>query len=120
MNNNDTMTFTVSAFNKTVTITQPEDVTIHQFLDTCRSLAIAMDYHPDSWDDAIIAVAEDISDVFTQKQVDKYEEVVIYEPSGNMPIPHNPLASKRDMWLHSDGQLRDYPDVDNITLPSDC
>ena len=115
MNNNDTMTFTVSAFNKTVTITQPEDVTIHQFLDTCRSLAIAMEYHHESWDDAILNVANAIWD-----EEGRDEPEVIYEPSGNMPIPRNPLASKREMWLHRDGQMRDYPDVDNIILPSTC
>ena len=116
----DKMTFTVTAYGKSVTITQPEDVTIHQFLDTCRQLAMVMDYHPDSWDDAIIAAADSLSDHFIQDQVDKYEEAVIYEPSGNTPIAHNPLASKRDMWLHNDGQMRDYPDVDNIILPSSC
>ena len=116
----NTMTFTVTAYGKTVTITQPEDLIIHDFLDTCRQLAMVMDYHPDSWDDAIIAAAEDITDVFTQKQVDRYERAVAHKHSGNMPIAHNPLASKRDMWLHNDGQMRDYPDVDNIILPSTC
>jgi hypothetical protein len=116
----DKMTFTVTAYGKSVTITQPEDIDIHEFLNTCRQLALVMEYHEDSWKDAIIAAAEDITDVFTQKQVDKYEEAVTYEPSGNTPIAHNPLASKRDMWLHKDGQVRDYPDIDNIILPSSC
>jgi hypothetical protein len=114
------MTFTVTAYGKSVTITQPEDIDIHEFLNTCRQLALVMEYHEESWEDAIIRAAEDITDVFTQKQVDKYEEAVIYEPSGNTPIAHNPLASKRDMWLHNDGQMRDYPDIDNIILPSTC
>ena len=117
---NDTMTFTVTAYGKSVTITQPEDLNIHEFLDTCRQLAMVMEYHEESWEDAIIAAAEDISGVFTQEQVDRYEESVIYEPSGNTPIAHSPLASKRDMWLHKDGQVRDYPDIDNIILPSTC
>jgi len=109
---NDKMTFTVTAYGKSVTITQPEDLDIHQFLDTCRQLAMVMEYHEESWEDAIITAADVIEGIPT--------ESVIYEPSGNTPIAHNPLASKRDMWLHSDGQMRDYPDIDNITLPSDC
>jgi hypothetical protein len=117
---NDKMTFTVTAYGKTVTITQPEDIDIHEFLNTCRQLALVMEYHEESWEDAIIRAAEDITDVFTQKQVDKYEEAVAHKPSGNTPIAHNPLASKRDMWLHKDGQVRDYPDIDNIILPSTC
>ena len=108
----DTMTFTVTGYGKSVTITQPEDLNIHEFLDTCRQLAMVMEYHEESWEDAIIVAADVIEGIPT--------ESVTYEPSGNTPIAHNPLASKRDMWLHNDGQMRDYPDIDNITLPSDC
>jgi len=93
----DKMTFTVTAYGKTITITQPEDLDIHEFLNTCRTLAIALEYHEESWEDAIIAAADAI------------------EANDVLPI-----KSKKDMWLHSDGQMRDYPDVDNITLPSDC
>ncbi len=93
----DKMTFTVTAYGKTITITQPEDLDIHEFLNTCRTLAIALEYHEESWEDAIIAAADTI------------------EANDVLPI-----KSKKDMWLHNDGQVRDYPDVDNITLPSDC
>ena len=109
---NDKMTFTVTGYGKSVTITQPEDLNIHEFLDTCRQLAMVMEYHEESWEDAIITAADVIEGIST--------ESVTYEPSGNTPIAHNPLASKRDMWLHNDGQMRDYPDVDNIILPSTC
>jgi hypothetical protein len=104
---NDTMTFTVTAYGKTVTITQPEDLNIHEFLDTCRQLAMVMEYHEESWEDAIIAAADAIE-----------ANDVLPTESGN--LAYNPLASKREMWLHNDGQMRDYPDIDNITLPSDC
>ena len=104
---NDTMTFTVTAYGKTVTITQPEDLDIHEFLDTCRQLAMVMEYHEESWEEAIIAAADaiEVNDVLPTE-------------SGN--LAYNPLMSKKDMWLHNDGQVRDYPDIDNITLPSDC
>ena len=72
----DKMTFTVTAYGKSVTITQPEDLNIHEFLDTCRQLAMVMEYHQDSWDDAIIAAAESMTDDFIQDQVDKYENAV--------------------------------------------
>ncbi len=103
----NTMTFTVTAYGKTVTITQPEDLDIHEFLDTCRQLAMVMEYHEESWEEAIIAAADTIE-----------ANDVLPNESGN--LAYNPLMSKKDMWLHSDGQMRDYPDIDNITLPSDC
>ena len=103
MQNNDTMTFTVTAFNKTITITQPEDINIHEFLDTCRSLAIAMEYHHDSWEDAILKMADDIKFAGGQDPVD------------------TPPAAKGNFWVHTDGSVRDYPDLDSIPLKmSDC
>jgi hypothetical protein len=99
----NTMTFTVTAYGKSVTITQPEDLNIHEFLDTCRQLAMVMEYHEESWDDAIIAVAESMTDDFIQDQVNKYEN-----------------GLKANTWLHKDGTVRDYPDIDNIMLPTDC
>lgn len=57
--NDDNMTFTVTAYGKTVTISQPEDIDIYEFLDTCRDLAIAMRYLDDSWKDAVIEMAND-------------------------------------------------------------
>jgi hypothetical protein len=117
----DKMTFTVTAYGKSVTITQPEDLNIHEFLDTCRQLAMVMEYHQDSWDDAIIAAAEDISDVFTQEQVDKYENAVTIElggNSGNMPLPHNPPQT---LYVHGNGSVHTYPGIDGVPLKmSDC
>jgi len=104
---NDTMTFTVTTYGKSVTITQPEDLDIHQFLDTCRQLAMVMEYHEESWEEAIIAAADTI----------EANDVL---PTESWNLAYNPLMSKKDMWLHNDGQVRDYPDIDNITLPSDC
>lgn len=119
MHDNDTMTFTVTAFNKTITITQPEDINIHEFLDTCRSLAIALEYHHDSWEDAILTMADDIKFADDQQVIDEYEkESVRVQMGGN--LAYNPPLVKQDMWLHKDGQQRPYPDIDNIILPSTC
>lgn len=57
--NNDNMTFTVTAYNKTVTITMPDDIDMHEFLDTCRTLAMSTGYHENSWKDAVIEMADD-------------------------------------------------------------
>jgi hypothetical protein len=68
--NNDNMTFTVTAYGKTVTITQPEDIDIYEFLDTCRDLAIAMRYLEDSWKDAVVEMANDYL-IEEEKDVEK-------------------------------------------------
>jgi hypothetical protein len=60
--NEHTMSLTVTAYGKTVTITQPDDVDIYEFLNTCRSLALAIEYHPESWDRAIIVAADEITE----------------------------------------------------------
>lgn len=56
---NDYMTLTVTAYGKTVTITQPNDIDIHQFLDTCRNLALSIEYAEVSWKDAVIEMANE-------------------------------------------------------------
>jgi hypothetical protein len=101
------MTFTVTAYGKSVTITQPEDIDIHEFLNTCRQLALVMEYHEESWEDAIIRAADDIE-----------ANDVLPTESGN--LAYNPKIPKQEMWLHNDGKMRPYPDIDNITLPSTC
>jgi hypothetical protein len=53
------ITLSVTSFGKTTNITQPDDIDMHQFLDTCRNLAIAAGYHEDSWKDAVIEMAND-------------------------------------------------------------
>jgi hypothetical protein len=70
---NDTLTLTVTAYGKTVTITQSEDIDIHEFLDTCKHLAITVGYHPQSWDDAILSAADDIVNEDNQRMIDEYE-----------------------------------------------
>lgn len=55
----DNITFTVTAYGKSVTITQPEDIDIYEFLDTCRDLALSMRYHEDSWKDAVVEMSNE-------------------------------------------------------------
>lgn len=56
---NDYMTLTVTAYGKTVTVTQPDDIDIHQFLNTCRNLALSIEYAEVSWKDAVIEMANE-------------------------------------------------------------
>jgi hypothetical protein len=57
--NNHQFTIQVTAYGKTVTITQVEDaVDIHEFLDMCRALAIGIGYHEGSWEDGIVQMAD--------------------------------------------------------------
>ena len=58
---NNMMTLTVTAYGKTVTVTQPDEITMHEFIDTCKNLALAIGYTPGLWEEAIqdIAVVED-------------------------------------------------------------
>ncbi len=94
--NNDNMTFTVTAYGKTVTISQPEDIDIYEFLDTCRDLAIAMRYQEDSWKDAVIEMANEyleeeehqtnkhLDEVLAQNKraTDRYAEITHWGPLG--------------------------------------
>lgn len=51
---NNQMTITVTAYGKTVTVTQPDEITVYEFIDTCRNLALAIGYHEENWTDAMI------------------------------------------------------------------
>ena len=68
------ITLSVTSFGKTTNITQPDDIDMHEFLDTCRSLAIAAGYHEDSWKDAVISMSEEYlieEENQTNKQLDE-------------------------------------------------
>ena len=93
--NNDNMTFTVTAYGKTVTISQPEDIDIYEFLDTCRDLAIAMRYHEDSWKDAVVEMANDYL-IEEEKEVEKN-----MRDYGNYTAPtHKVYTGKSDLITH--------------------
>ena len=68
------ITLSVTSFNKTTNITQPDDIDMHEFLETCRSLAIAAGYHEDSWKDAVVEMANEYlieEENQTNKQLDE-------------------------------------------------
>ena len=93
----DKMTFTVAAHGKTVTITQFNDIDIHEFLDTCRSLAIAAGYHEDSWKDAVIEMANEYmieEENQTNKQLDEVlAQHKVYTGKSNLTTHWGPLNS---------------------------
>lgn len=71
----------VTAYGKTVTITQVEDaVDIHEFLDMCRALAIGIGYHEGSWQDGVVQMAD--SYTTEDPQVQTLAEV-LHDPEVN-------------------------------------
>lgn len=71
----------VTAYGKTVTITQVEDaVDIHEFLDMCRALAIGIGYHEESWEDGVVQMAD--SYTTEDPQVQTLAEV-LHDPEVN-------------------------------------
>ena len=96
--NDHTITLSVTAFGKTVTITQPDELNIHDFLNICKTLAMAIEYQPESWNDAILEAADDIevADGAT-RALDEYEAEMKMD-SGNML--YNPPRSET-VWINN-------------------
>ena len=101
------ITLSVASFNKTTTISQPDDIDIHNFLDTCRSLAIAAGYHENSWKDAVVEMANDYL-IEEEKDVEKnMRDYGNYTHTSN----HKTYTGKSDLITHW-GPLNKYiPDT---------
>jgi len=83
--NNHQFSIQVTAYGKTVTITQVEDaVDIHEFLDMCRALAIGIGYHEGSWEDGVVQMAES----YTDPAEDKAEELLNGILGGKYKMDH--------------------------------
>jgi len=83
--NNHQFSIQVTAYGKTVTITQVEDaVDIHEFLDMCRALAIGIGYHEESWEDGVKQMAES----YTESAEDKSEQLLNDILSGKYKMDH--------------------------------
>ncbi len=93
--NKHELTLSVASFNKTTTISQPDDIDIHEFLDTCRSLAIAVGYHENNWKDAVIEMANDYleeEENQTNKQLDEVlAQHPVYKGKSNLMTSWGPL-----------------------------
>ena len=91
----DDITLSVASFNKTTTISQPDDIDIHNFLDTCRSLAIAAGYHENSWKDAVVEMANEYlieEENQTNKQLDEVlAQHKVYTGKSNLTTHWGPL-----------------------------
>jgi hypothetical protein len=89
------ITLSVASFNKTTTISQPDDIDIHNFLDTCRSLAIAAGYHENSWKDAVVEMANEYlieEENQTNKQLDEVlAQHKVYTGKSNLTTHWGPL-----------------------------
>ena len=91
----DEITLSVTSFNKTTNITQPDDIDMHEFLDSCRSLAIAAGYHEDSWKDAVIEMSNEYlieEENQTNKQLDEVlAQHKVYTGKSNLTTHWGPL-----------------------------
>lgn len=97
MTYNENMTFTVTAYGKTVTITMPDDIDMHEFLATCRDLAIATRYHEDSWKDAVIEMANNYLIEEERREVVKnMQDYGNYTDKAN----HKVYTGKSDLITH--------------------
>ena len=75
----------VTAYGKTVTISQVEDaVDIHEFLDMCKALATSIGFLEESWEDAVVQMA----DSYTESAEDKSEELLNGVLSGKYKLGH--------------------------------
>ena len=68
----DNITLSVTALCKNITTqinkydketNQGQDITVYEFLNACRNLALAIDYDAKSWDDAILHIADEIRNI---------------------------------------------------------
>lgn len=89
------ITLSVASFNKTTTISQPDDIDIHTFLDTCRSLAIAAGYHENNWKDAVIEMANEYLEEEENQSNKQLDEVLaqhkVYTGKSNLTTHWGPL-----------------------------
>ena len=92
----DDITLSVASFNKTTTISQPDDIDIHNFLDTCRSLAIAAGYHENNWKDAVIEMANDYLEEEEQEVERNLRDYGNYTEKAN----HKVYTGKSNLTTH--------------------
>lgn len=89
------ITLSVASFNKTTTISQPDDIDIHNFLDTCRSLAIAAGYHENNWKDAVVEMANEYLREEENQTNTQLDEVLaqhkVYTGKSNLTTHWGPL-----------------------------
>jgi len=79
----DEMNLTVTAYGKTVSITVPDDVDMHEFLDICHNLGTSIGYHEDNWKEAVIDMANDYLEDEEQAVNAHMDEVLAQYPKGS-------------------------------------
>jgi len=83
MTYNQNMTLTVTAYGKTASITVPDDVDMHEFLDICRNLGTSIGYHENNWKDAVIEMANDYLKDEEAEVNTRMDEVLAQYPKGS-------------------------------------
>ena len=113
------ITLSVASFNKTTTISQPDDIDIHAFLDTCRSLAIAAGYHENNWKDAVIEMANEYL-IEEEHEVDrnlrdygnytKENTQKVYTGKSDLITHWGPLSEQKPTKEYTDWIKKNIPD----------
>jgi hypothetical protein len=68
------------AHNNKVTIELPLDLTLNEFLEACRTLAIGITFTPETWKDAILTLADEY------REDDEYRERRDFKLGGSMTM----------------------------------
>lgn len=102
----DGMTIAVTAYNKTVSITCPDDIDLFNFLENCKNLALTIGYHEDNWKDTIIDIANEYL-MEEEAQVDKN-----LRDYGNYTDKANPkvYTGKSDLNIYWDADTSTWQD----------
>ena len=103
------ITLSVASFNKTTTISQPDDIDIHRFLDTCRSLAIAAGYHENNWKDAVIEMANEYLEEEEQEVEKNLRDYGNYTTKTNQKV-YTGQSNELTSWGPLDNPTKEYAD----------
>ena len=55
------MTLSASNHNRKVTVEIPWDADLYEFVDACKTLALGMGFHPETWNDVIVNLADELN-----------------------------------------------------------
>jgi hypothetical protein len=65
------MKITIEFEENSISFTESDDLDIHQLLEVYERLTLAQGYHPNSWKDGILSLADEYEEVITKGQSDE-------------------------------------------------
>ena len=55
------MTLSASNHNRKVIVEIPWDADLYEFVEACKTLALGMGFHPETWNDVIVNLADELN-----------------------------------------------------------